>query len=119
LAHGGQVQHALYALAAETLLRKSDRSARVVDAAYWFPTERGECDVVSRKPKEKQALTGLLRDLLSLLRDGVFPHTTTARECDWCDVASACGPKPWDRKTMKHNDPRLDAVRAIKGEEYA
>ena len=119
LAHGGQVQHALYALAAETLLRKSDRSARVVDAAYWFPTERGECDVVSRKPEEWQRLPGLLRDLLSLLRDGVFPHTTTARECDWCDVASACGPKPWDRKTMKHNDPRLDAVRAIKGDEYA
>lgn len=122
LAHGRQLQHALYALAATELLKKRDSAAQVVGAAYWFPTGRGERDVVPRKPEEWQALPGLISLLLSLLNDGVFPQTAISRECEWCDVAVACGPEPWRRAKMKRAEGTsrlLDAVRALEEKEYA
>jgi ATP-dependent helicase/nuclease subunit B len=123
LEHGRQLQHALYALAATELLKKSDSAAHVVGAAYWFPTGRGERDVVHRKPEEwEAALPGLISLLLSLLNDGVFPQTAISRECEWCDVAVACGPEPWRRAKKKRTEGTsrlLDAVRALEEKEYA
>lgn len=118
LGQGQRVQHALYALAAEQLLRKRDRTARVVSAAYWFPTRRGELDRITRTADTWRALPDLLRQVFSLLKDGVFPHTHDETVCRRCEYADACGAKPWQRAKAKREqgtDARLNPLRALQG----
>jgi RecB family exonuclease len=93
-AGGTQIQHALYALAVEQWLRRTgaDPEARVTEAAYAFPTERGLGEEVSRPQEGRRDETvALLRRTLEAIRSGVFPPTDRPELCRRCEYSAVCG----------------------------
>ncbi|MCI3922276.1 PD-(D/E)XK nuclease family protein [Paenibacillus sp. TRM 82003] len=93
-AGGTQVQHALYALAAEQWLRTSgnDPDAVVEEAAYAFPTRRGLGEEVIRSQKGRREETAsLLRAAAASIRSGAFPPTDRPEWCRYCDYSAVCG----------------------------
>lgn len=92
-AGGTQLQHALYSVAARQWLRKKgvDPEAEVVEAAYYFPTEKGLGEEVVRLQNRKDELVQLLEQLLGSMKNGVFPPTGEPAHCTYCDYAEVCG----------------------------
>ena len=98
---GRRLQHALYAEAAERALGRE-----VVDAAYHFPTRRGENEIRSYARAELAGLTTLLSHLLEGVSAGTFLPTDVADDCRFCDFAPVCRAREgdWGRTTS----PRAD-----------
>lgn len=92
---GTQLQHALYALAVEQLLRNSgvDSDAKVVESAYVFPSEKGMGHEVVRMQNRKEDLAQLVQHMLDAMSEGVFPPTKDKQNCTWCDYRGVCGSK--------------------------
>jgi RecB family exonuclease len=89
--HGGrQIQHALYAMALETLLGRAGIAAPVSRSGYFFPGRKGEGQRMPMALDLSQARDVLAR-LLDLLRDGLFPHAVAKEDCRFCDYESVCG----------------------------
>jgi len=89
--HGGrQIQHALYAMALETLLGRAGISAPVSRSGYFFPGRRGEGQRMPMRLEPERTRDVLVR-LLDLLRGGFFPHATGRDDCRYCDYESVCG----------------------------
>ena len=92
---GRQVQHALYALAAEQFLKTCGvhGDPKVVKAGYVFPTVRGEGRRLLRDQDRRADLTKLMNALCDAIRSGCFVASPDARSagCDYCDYAEACG----------------------------
>src|SRR5439155_1102527 len=69
---GRQIQHALYAMAAERLLSSAEYKARVRRSGYFFPGPRGEGQRISKKQDVPAARTGkttsLVRRMVALVR---------------------------------------------------
>jgi len=109
-AGGTQIQHALYALAVEQWLRRTgaDPEARVTEAAYAFPTERGLGEEVSRPQEGRRDDTiALLRRTLEAIRGGLFPPTDKPERCRRCDYAAVCGPHAeWKKGARAFPDNR-------------
>jgi ATP-dependent helicase/nuclease subunit B len=91
-AGGTQLQHALYALAAEQWLKDTgkDKDAQVTESAYYFPTARGVGREVVRLQDKREVLTGLVRNLLTSMEQGVYIPTEDAKRCRYCDYATVC-----------------------------
>ncbi|MBP3966258.1 PD-(D/E)XK nuclease family protein [Paenibacillus lignilyticus] len=91
-AQGTQLQHALYAVAVEQWLRTKgiDVNAQVVESAYYFPTERGKGEEVSRIQDRRAELSKLLSSMLHNIESGVFVPTTEVSNCKWCDYREVC-----------------------------
>lgn len=93
---GQQLQHSLYAVAAQELLKKKDKNARVTKSGYLLPTEKGTKDgkggMFVRAPREKEKWQGALNKLLDLIASGTFIANKKAM-CDWCDYIDVCGGK--------------------------
>jgi ATP-dependent helicase/nuclease subunit B len=104
-AGGRQLQHALYALAAEHLLRRDDASARVASGSYYFPSERGGGERVPRPAAPPSALAAIVRDLLDVIASGAFVHTGDADDCSYCDFQLACGRNAVERARSKIDNP--------------
>ncbi len=116
LARGTQLQHALYGLAAATLLRKQDPGAQITKAGYLFPTVRGRAEPVERPADGGPALGAVLRYLFKLLEDGAFPHAADDAVCRHCDFQGACGVEPWRRAKAKRDaagNALLEPVRGL------
>ncbi len=120
-AGGTQIQHALYALAVEQWLRRTgaDPQARVTEAAYAFPTERGLGEEVSR-PQEgrREDTVALLRRTLEAIRGGLFPPTDKPELCRRCDYAAVCGPHAeWKKhaRALPDNRKRLAPLLEVNG----
>jgi len=92
-AGGTQLQHALYALAVEQWLRRSgaDSQAEVVEAAYYFPTEKGLGEEMVRLQNRKEELAELMGSLLASMESGVFPPTREPNLCGYCNYFEVCG----------------------------
>ncbi|WP_169338254.1 PD-(D/E)XK nuclease family protein [Paenibacillus sanguinis] len=92
-AGGTQLQHALYAVAVEQYLRQTrlDPEARVIESAYYFPTERGKGEEVLRVQNRKLELVQLVKRLLDSIESGVFLGTPHADSCRWCPYKPVCG----------------------------
>lgn len=104
---GTQLQHALYAEAVEQYLREAglDPSAKVVESAYVFPTERGMGNEVVRVQNRKEDLAKLIQHMLEAMRDGVFPPTKDPMNCNWCDYQGVCdGHAECMKKSLKRED---------------
>jgi ATP-dependent helicase/DNAse subunit B len=87
---GTQLQHALYARVAETLLRQSvDPKASVVGSGYLFPTERGGGVAIRRDPKRADEALAVVAQICDGIRDGIF--LVADAWCDYCDYAPVCG----------------------------
>ena len=84
--HGGRrLQHALYAMAAETLLRSP-----VAAGEYHFPTRKGENRVVRFDRRCLAGIGALLARMLEGVAHGSFVPTDEADDCRFCDFAPAC-----------------------------
>jgi len=84
--HGGRrLQHALYSEAAERALKRP-----VVEAAYHFPTRRGENQIVAYPRAALKRLPELLGHLLDGVAAGSFVPTDEAGDCRFCDFAPIC-----------------------------
>ncbi|OGD23033.1 MAG: hypothetical protein A2W03_04660 [Candidatus Aminicenantes bacterium RBG_16_63_16] len=100
---GRALQPALYAVAAEQILRKLgiDRTPRIVSSGYCFPTHKGEGNdvmVVGFDPdkggdKFKAELKELLGLLLGALENGHFVVNPLGEgtDCEYCDYGPVCG----------------------------
>ena len=92
LKQGRQVQHALYAMAAEEILRQSgEKDPQVRWAGYYFPTERGEGKRILRDQRDRHQVRETLGHLFDLLREGVFPAAEDGNSCRYCDYREVCG----------------------------
>jgi ATP-dependent helicase/nuclease subunit B len=92
---GRILQHALYAIAAEQILRKMKIDARpaVVESGYYFPTRKGEGNKVIRG-FNRAAFRALVADLVGILEKGHFvanPGLGDGDCEDYCDYAPICG----------------------------
>jgi hypothetical protein len=95
LNQGKHLQHALYSLATEHLLRKNlDKKARVIRAGYFFPGPKGGGRRISRDQPIRKELYEVLGNLFELLRNGVFLATDDKDSCGkFCDYVAICGSK--------------------------
>jgi len=91
LKRGRQVQHALYAMAAEEILRQmGEQEPRVTAAGYYFPTERGEGLRILRPQDNRSLVRKTLGYLFDLLREGVFLAAEDGESCSFCDYREVC-----------------------------
>jgi len=89
---GTQIQHVLYAIAAELALRLEgiDPSAVVETAGYLFLTEKGEGRLVKR-PSGKRGIGLLaLERIAGIMASGAFNATTDRDACEYCDFGPVC-----------------------------
>lgn len=89
---GKYLQHALYAEAAERILKekKIDGAARVTKTGYSFPSSRGDGREILIENFDRARLRELLLDLFSILEKGYFLVNPKA-SCDFCDYGVVCG----------------------------
>lgn len=92
LNQGRHLQHALYAVAAEAVLRKElDKKAQVVRAGYFFPGHKGEGLRIEKSQMQREELYEVLEDLFELLQNGVFPSSNDKDPCRVCRYHPICG----------------------------
>jgi len=119
LNQGKQLQHALYAVAAEILLRrKQDKKAKVVRSGYFFPSPKGEGLRIEKAQLNRDELYEVLEDLFELFRTGVFPATYDKANCRYCDYVKICGgEKVAVRRTVRKmgNDEKMAPLGRLKG----
>ena len=89
---GKYLQHALYAEAAERILRekKIDGAAKVTVTGYSFPTGRGDGREILIENFDRLRLRELLLNLFEILEKGYFLVNPRA-SCDFCDYGVVCG----------------------------
>ena len=89
---GKNLQHALYAEAAEKILKekKIDEAARVTVTGYSFPSGRGDGREILIENFDRGRLRELLLDLFGILEKGYFLVNPKA-SCDFCDYEVVCG----------------------------
>jgi len=90
---GTQLQHALYSIAVEQLLREKgiDPEAKVTEAEYYFPTERGRGEKVIRAQNRREELAAIVARLLESRDRGIYVPAKDSRTCQWCDYQAVCG----------------------------
>lgn len=115
---GKRLQHALYAIAAEYLLKKSvNKAAKVKGAGYYFPTEKGEGARIDMGRVPQSELSAALSDLCDMLGRGQFPAVPEAGKCEYCDFNCVCGSKfvgRMKRKIANEDEVLLSLWRGLK-----
>lgn len=91
-AGGTQLQHALYAMGTELWMRQTgvDSEAKVLEASYVFPSERGHGQVIARPQTERNRVTAVIRGILSSMEQGLFIPASNPVVCRYCDYATVC-----------------------------
>jgi ATP-dependent helicase/nuclease subunit B len=113
---GAMLQHALYGVAAVTLLRRIDPKARVASGVYEFPSAKGGGERVEIPPPSRAAMVDVLSDLFDVMADGAFVTADDAAACTYCDFSRACG-KPIAQAEAKAGDSHLEAYRKLRAHE--
>lgn len=90
---GTQLQHAIYSIAVEQWLRETGRDpeARVTEAEYYFPTERGRGEKATRLQNRREDLASVVSKLLDSRNRGVYIPAKDSMVCRWCDYQAVCG----------------------------
>jgi RecB family exonuclease len=87
---GRQLQHALYAIAAEKILEDAGRkSPEVSEGGYIFPTQKGEGRAYRRDQAKRPRLLSALGQIVELIKSGTFCVTEEDR-CTFCDYQDLC-----------------------------
>lgn len=120
---GEQIQHALYAVAAEALLIKNlkDKDAKVVAAGYIFPTEKGTKDgqggIFRRPTDDSDRWRDALNRLLDIIATGTF-IVNSEDVCKFCDYMDICGGKKarerMNTKLENADNKALDSWKVLK-----
>ena len=93
---GEQLQHALYAAAAEIILRESgeDPEARITKSGYLLPSEKGAGDgkggIFARDPSKKVVWQQALNILFDIIAGGGFLMPGDP-PCGFCNYSLICG----------------------------
>lgn len=89
---GTQIQHALYAYAAEQILVRSsyDNNATIESAGYLFPTEKGEGERVVRLQARRADALAILEKGLEIVASGTFHVTDSNGRCGFCEYTVIC-----------------------------
>jgi hypothetical protein len=89
---GRKVQHAIYARAAEQMLRRRgiDANPVIESSGYLFPTPKGGGEPIA-KLCEPGELESVLNQTFDLIASGFFAHPEKPDECRYCDFAQVCG----------------------------
>ncbi len=116
-----QAQPALYAMAFETLLRRSGREGRVARSGYFFPGRKGEGQRMAI-PVDPDETGRALSQLFDLTGAGLFPHATSKDGCKFCDIEAVCGgpdeaSAASRRKLAASTEPALTAFRRLHDDE--
>lgn len=90
---GTQLQHAIYSIAVERWLRETGRdpAAKVTEAEYYFPTERGRGEKVVRTQNRREELGVIVAKLLESRNRGIYVPAKDSMVCRWCDYQAVCG----------------------------
>ncbi len=118
---GKTLQHALYAVAAEIILRNTagDESASVKRSGYLFPSEKGTGKRLARSRNDK-ALGEILNCLCDILKDGLFLPSNDETSCKYCEYTGICGVCNCDvvamaKSKMENNEnTELSGLRRVK-----
>jgi len=118
---GKNIQHAVYAIAAEKLLRKlqKDEKLSVTSSGYLFPTEKetGRLLIYGRNDTQLMQLLELLFDII---RTGIFIPSNEKDSCTYCDYTDICGDSVKERTRLKfENTDNSEIVILKKLEDYA
>lgn len=113
--NGRLLQHALYSLAAEKLLRSSlDPKAKVVAGRYSFPTVKGARQSVRIPSPAAAQVAGVMGELLDIIGGGAFMTTTRKNkkgDCTFCELGTVCGGKAAiERSSLKLKNPANTAL---------
>jgi ATP-dependent helicase/nuclease subunit B len=94
LCKGRQVQHALYAIAAEKILKdRFGGEPKVESSGYYFPTRKGEGRRAIRPESDRSLITSLMGHLFDILKNGAFLATDDGEACGYCDYTEVCDQK--------------------------
>ncbi|WP_262687667.1 PD-(D/E)XK nuclease family protein [Paenibacillus baimaensis] len=112
---GTQLQLPLYGLAVEQWMKETgfDPEAQIVASAYYFPTERGMGEEVSRPQNRREDLESLLYNMMESMRTGLYPPAIDPIGCTWCDYNSVCGSHSeqfLDKRSAPGNADRLERI---------
>ncbi|WP_461479573.1 PD-(D/E)XK nuclease family protein [Paenibacillus sp. PvR148] len=114
-AGGTQLQHALYALAAEQWLKESgkDPEARVTESAYYFPTAKGIGREVVRLQDRRGELAQVVLGLLHSMELGIYIPTQDTKRCRYCDYAEVCGSHASLMGEKKENPEHRELLKSL------
>ena len=117
---GKTIQHALYAIAAEKLVRniEKDEKLSVTLSGYLFPTEKesGRLEMYARNDTELMQLLDLL---FEIIRRGIFIPSPDKDSCTYCDFTNICGESVKERSMQKfRNTDNSESALLKKLEEY-
>ena len=122
LAGGEQFQHALYASAAETILKETgeDECPVVTKSGYILASEKasgsGKGAIFARDPSRKHIWQEALETLLGIISLGGFLKDP-GNSCSFCDYAAMCGGKnEKERAALKKSSghPAMELWRKLK-----
>jgi len=124
--NGRLLQHVLYALAAETLLRRhKDPKASVVSGRYSFPAVKGAGQFIRIPRPSRPKTAAALGELLDIAGNGAFMTTTRKGkngDCTFCEFGALCGGDATvERAKLKLDNTANKALapfRALQGEDY-
>lgn len=116
---GRQLQYALYAVAAEQLLRRAGHDGAVSRSGYIFPSLKGEGSRIARTA-DIGAMRSVLSDLFEILQAGAFASSSDSKDCGYCDFAGCCGgperaPKRTEAKMQCAANTVLEPFRRLRG----
>lgn len=106
IAGGTQLQHALYAAAAEELLTaKLEHPVEVTETGYLFPTERGKGEVVRHQRDMWRRALEVLPFLCDAMAGGLF--IPRGKDCHWCPFERVCKDMPVDWDQLRKIDEEV------------
>ncbi|MNN87795.1 hypothetical protein D3C81_2053980 [compost metagenome] len=63
----------------------------MTEAEYYFPTERGRGERVTRLQNRREDLASVVAKLLDSRNRGVYIPAKDSMVCRWCDYQAVCG----------------------------
>lgn len=112
---GTQLQHAIYSVAVEQWLRETglDSEAKVTEAEYYFPTERGRGEKVVRTQNRKEELAAIVATLLESRNRGIYVPAKDSRICGWCEYQAVCGSHASFLEGKRESSVNADILRTL------
>lgn len=116
LSGGEQLQHALYAVAAETVIKSSGQDDRpsVTRSGYILASEKGSSDgkgvVFYRDPGRKHIWQKALGTLLDIISMGGFIQAWDEQKCSFCEYFPVCFSRKADERWKSKKNAKSKVI---------